>query len=74
MLASGSTVVHGVLAAAEPLNFKGHKAFAIGPTPAGVQPPSGQFFDQHHAFAVPVVFAFARFGQRVDIGLHKAAF
>ena len=67
-------VVHGVLAAAETLNFKVHKAFTIVLTPAGVQPPSSQLFDQHHAFAVPVVFALARFGQRVDVGLDKAAF
>ena len=74
MLPRYGPVVHGVMAAAEPLNFKGRWAGAILFTPAGVQPLSGQLFDQHHTFAVPVVFALARLGQGVDIGLHKAAF
>ena len=67
-------VVHGVMATDDHLNFNDHLALAIVFAHAGLQPPSGQFFDQDHAFAVPVVFAFARFGQRVDVGLDKAAF
>ena len=74
MMPRKGPVVHSVTNAAEPLNFKGRWAGAILFTPAGVQPLSGQLFDQHHAFAVPVVFALARLGEGVDIGLHKAAF